>query len=88
MLEDRVLGIKEAFGIFYGDVDIDPVFGGAVVKLVHAIGDQPLMDEVQAFLRWLDQLVNLLLAEMLAIALMVWVGDWLQGKLQPEQATL
>lgn len=76
MLEDRVFGIEQTLGILDRDVDVDPVLGRAVVKLVDAVGEEPLVDQVETVLGRLDELIDILNAEMLAIAGMSWVRDW------------
>jgi len=37
VFKDRVLGIEKTLRMFYINIDIDPIFGGAVIQLVDAI---------------------------------------------------
>jgi hypothetical protein len=65
MLKDIVLCIQQTFGRLDINIDIDPVLCRAIVKLSNTIGEQPFMDKIQSFIRWLDKFVDFLDGQML-----------------------
>jgi hypothetical protein len=58
----RVLGRKQFLGVLDADLDVDPVFRRTVVELVDAIGEQPLMNEVQSLVLGLDKSIDFVVA--------------------------
>jgi hypothetical protein len=71
---DWVFSRKQVLRVLYTDSDVDPVLRRAVVEVVHAIGHQPFVNKVQCLVLRLDKSIYFLVAEMLAIADVVWVG--------------
>jgi hypothetical protein len=58
------------------DLDVDPIFGRAVVEVLYAIGTKPLMYGVQRFVLGLDERSDFIQAKVLAITRVVGVRDW------------
>ena len=75
VLVNRVFGVQQALSRPNVNVNIDPILGRAVVELTDAIGQKPLVNKIESFLRWGDEIVHFLDCEMLAISRVVGVGD-------------
>jgi hypothetical protein len=72
---DGVLSRKKVFRLLNADLDVDPIFGRAVFELVDAIGHQPFVHKVQCLVFGLDESIHFVMAEMLAVARVVGIGD-------------
>ena len=70
MLIDRVLGIKKAFNFTDGQRNFDKVFRSIVAKLgsINAAVEKPVVNKFRGLFGRLNQLINLFISEMLAIA--------------------
>jgi hypothetical protein len=65
MLEDVVFGVQQTLGGSDIHIDVNPIHSGAIGDVNDAIGLQPLVDEIQSIVRWLDELVDFLVGKML-----------------------
>ena len=50
VLVDGVLSVQQTLGRSNVNVDVDPVFRGAVVEFADAIGHKPLVNKIESFL--------------------------------------
>jgi hypothetical protein len=75
VLEAVVLSVQEGLNGAHGKRDCDPVFGGAVGGRNDVVGLQPLEDKGECLVGRLDEVVDIILTKMLAIAGVVGVRD-------------
>jgi hypothetical protein len=74
VLEGVVLGVEEALGGADGQGHRDPVTGSAVGRGRDAVLLKPLEDEVEGLLGGLQELIDVVVAKMLAVVGMIRVG--------------
>ena len=72
MLIDGVFGVKKAFNLTDRERNFDEVFRSIVAELgsINATVEEPLMYEVQGIISGFDELIDLFVGEVLAIARM------------------
>jgi hypothetical protein len=72
---DGVLGRKKVFCLLDANLNVDPIFGRAVIELVDAIGHQPFVHKVQCLVFGLNESIHFLKAEVLAVTRVIGIGD-------------
>jgi hypothetical protein len=79
-----VLGVEKALDHLNGKMDNDPILGRAVAHIVgvDTAFAEPLVHQVVSLGARRNKLVNLIGAQMLTVALVVWVGDYAMSATQ------
>lgn len=73
----RVFGIEQFFNISDWQSEVHPVFGGRVFDVGGVdVLVEPFLHQCQSFRSWLDQFINIGLAEVLAVAVVFRIGDY------------